>query len=97
MLNVAVIGCGKHFEYFHLKSFKRLSKNFNIHGIYDVDYKRSKKIQKKYRIKKSGHLRLLNEAHFGPSERFFWRGGSLSDLKLNVDFFYLNQGLGIRS
>ena len=52
MLNVAVIGCGKHFEYFHLKSFKRLSKNFNIHGIYDVDYKRSKKIQKKYRIKK---------------------------------------------
>ena len=46
MLNVAVIGCGKHFEYFHLKSFKRLSKNFNIHGIYDVDYKRSKKFKK---------------------------------------------------
>lgn len=51
-INIAVIGCGKHFEDFHLPSFKRLKQHISISGIFDINLNRAKYIAKKYRIKK---------------------------------------------
>jgi predicted dehydrogenase len=51
-INIAVIGCGKHFEDFHLPSFKRLKRFIFITGIFDINLKRAKYISKKYKIEK---------------------------------------------
>ena len=52
MINIAIIGCGKHMQNFHLPSLKRLKKKINIVGIYDPDFKKAQKISKKNNITK---------------------------------------------
>ena len=51
-VNIAIIGCGKHLEEFHLPSFFRLKKRIRIIGIFDIYKKRAQYISKKYNIKK---------------------------------------------
>ena len=52
ILQVAIVGCGKHPVDFHIPSFKRLNSKFNIIGVYDKDIKRAQKIKNQYKIQK---------------------------------------------
>ena len=66
-VNIGIIGCGKHFENFHLPSFKRLKKKICIQGIFDTDLRRAKYISKKYGIKKifsSVNQQIINSIRY---------------------------------
>ena len=52
ILNIAIIGCGKHASDFHMPSFIRLKKKFNVIGVFDKKITRAKAFSKKHNIKK---------------------------------------------
>ena len=63
ILNIGIIGCGKHARNFHIPSLLRLKNKYKITGLFDPNYSRAKNLKKKFRIKKlySSVTNLLND------------------------------------
>ena len=47
ILNVGIIGCGKHADSFHIPSFLRLKNKYRIIGFYDLNKNRANYLKKK--------------------------------------------------
>lgn len=52
MINLAIVGCGKHASNFHVPSLRRLKKIYKIIGLFDVNLSQAKTLSKKNKIKK---------------------------------------------
>lgn len=52
ILNIGIIGCGKHVRNFHIPSLLRLKNKYKITGLFDPNYSRAKNLKKKFKIKK---------------------------------------------
>jgi len=63
ILNIGIIGCGKHVRNFHIPSLLRLKNKYKITGLFDPNYSRAKNLKKKFKIKKlySSVTNLLND------------------------------------
>ena len=63
ILNVGIVGCGKHARDFHIPSLLRLKNKFNITGLFDPDFSKTKNLKRKFKIKKlyTSVTSLLND------------------------------------
>ena len=63
ILNVGIVGCGKHARDFHIPSLLRLKNKFNITGLFDPDFSKTKNLKRKFKIKKlyTSFISLLND------------------------------------
>ena len=50
ILNIGIIGCGKHADNFHIPSFLRLKNKYRIIGFYDLNINRANYLKKKYKV-----------------------------------------------
>ena len=65
ILNVGIIGCGKHARDFHIPSLLRLKNKFNITGLFDPDFSKTKLRNRKFWVSPQDELLISQVEYYG--------------------------------